>query len=66
MKMNCFSTKLITHNIYNELVDMDEKRGKGNTFGGILINYGEFYKIFTKIRLLPVAKIRIYIKVSFI
>ena len=45
---------------------MDEKRGKGNTFGGILINYGEFYKIFTKIRLLPVAKIRIYIKVSFI
>ena len=45
---------------------MDEKRGKGNTFGGILINYGESYKIFTKIRLLPVAKIRIYIKVSFI
>ena len=25
-KRNCFRTKLVTHIIYNELVDIDEKR----------------------------------------
>ena len=40
--MNCFSTKSVTYNIYDELVETDE-RGKGNTFGGIFISYGELH-----------------------
>ena len=35
-KMNCFSSRSVTHIIYNEPVDM-MKRGEGNIVGGIFL-----------------------------
>ena len=46
-KMNCFSSRSVTHIIYNEPVDMIE-RGEGNIVGGILL-FTESYMVITNI-----------------
>ena len=41
-KVNCFSTRSVTHIVYNEPVDMT-KRGEGNIVGDIFINFREIH-----------------------
>ena len=47
-KLNCFRQRSITHNIYDDLVDIDEKRRR-QYFGGYFLSITKCYMIITNI-----------------